>query len=87
MEATLLMQLFPHLKDALDKDELPASFMIAAGSGQLRGKGTRGRPRFSGAARQVIIHPHEKVLVVEAQGQELIAGRSPIWLVERRPPP
>lgn len=28
MEATLLVQLFPHLKDSFDKDELPVSFIM-----------------------------------------------------------
>ena len=34
-EAELLIQLFPHLKDSFDKDELPLSFIIAKGSGRL----------------------------------------------------
>jgi hypothetical protein len=31
METKLLMQLFPHLKDSFDKEELPISFIVARG--------------------------------------------------------
>jgi hypothetical protein len=48
-EVKLLLQAFPHLRDAFDKDELPISFIVAKGSGRLtRRKGAgpqRNRPR------------------------------------------
>jgi hypothetical protein len=34
-EVKLLLQAFPHLRDAFDKDELPISFIVAKGSGRL----------------------------------------------------
>ena len=37
-EAKLLVQLFPHLRDSFDPDELPVSFIVARGSGQLKKK-------------------------------------------------
>jgi hypothetical protein len=52
-EAKLLLQLFPHLRDAFDKDELPMSFIMAKGSGQLTKRvGARQRRRLSAAARK-----------------------------------
>jgi hypothetical protein len=54
-EAKLLLQLFPHLRDAFDKDELPVSFIIAKGSGRLTKRaGARKRPRLSVAARKAV---------------------------------
>jgi hypothetical protein len=45
-EAKLLVQLFPHLRDSYDPDELPVSFIVAKGSGQLKKKeAARRRPR------------------------------------------
>ena len=48
-EVRLLLQAFPHLRDAFDKNELPISFIVAKGSGRLtRRKGAgpqRNRPR------------------------------------------
>jgi hypothetical protein len=37
-----LIDLFPHLKDSYDRDELPVDFIVAKGSGRLR---RAGRPR------------------------------------------
>ena len=42
-EAKILIDLFPHLKDSFDKDELPVDFIVARGSGQLK-KDTDLRP-------------------------------------------
>ncbi|HEY1911708.1 MAG TPA: hypothetical protein VGG73_12355 [Vicinamibacterales bacterium] len=42
-EAKILVDLFPHLKDSFDKDELPVDFIVARGSGQLK-KDTDLRP-------------------------------------------
>jgi hypothetical protein len=45
-EARLLVELFPHLRDSYDPDELPVSFIVARGSGRLKKKETaRRRPR------------------------------------------
>ncbi len=35
-EAKILIDLFPHLKDSFDKDELPVDFIVARGSGRLQ---------------------------------------------------
>ena len=54
MEAKLLLQLFPDLKDSFEKDELPISFIIAKDSGRLT-RGNRVRRRtMSSAARRAI---------------------------------
>ena len=37
-EAKLLVELFPHLRDSFDPDELPVSFIVAKGSGRLKKK-------------------------------------------------
>ena len=44
-EARYLLELFPHLKDAFDKDELPIAFVIARNSGSLKRTGRTGRKR------------------------------------------
>jgi hypothetical protein len=52
-EAKLLIDLFPHLRDAFDPDELPIKFIVAKGSGALTK--TQGRHRrMSAAARRVV---------------------------------
>jgi len=44
-EAKLLVELFPHLRDSFDPDELPVSFIVAKGSGRLtKKKAPRRRP-------------------------------------------
>jgi hypothetical protein len=57
-EAKNLIDLFPHLRDAFDKDELPLRFIIAKGSGRLkRNDGERVSPRrrtMSAAARKAV---------------------------------
>jgi hypothetical protein len=42
-EAKLLLQLFPHLRDSFDEDELPVPFILAEASGQST-KQSRRRP-------------------------------------------
>jgi hypothetical protein len=37
-EAKLLVDLFPHLRDSFDRDELPLTFIMARSSGALRKK-------------------------------------------------
>ena len=56
-EAKMLMDLFPHLQDSFDKDELPISFIMAKGSGRLTKKpaeGRKGRRGMSAAARKAV---------------------------------
>jgi hypothetical protein len=54
MEAKLLIELFPHLKDSFDRDELPISFIVKRDSGRLT-KGRRARRRrLSAAARKAV---------------------------------
>jgi hypothetical protein len=57
-EAKNLIDLFPHLRNAFNDDELPVSFVIAKGSGQLKpakadSNGHR-RRRMSAAARKAV---------------------------------
>jgi hypothetical protein len=55
MEAKLLMQLFPHLKDSFDKDELPISFIVKRDAARLtKGSGARRRKGMSAAARKAV---------------------------------
>ena len=42
-EARYLIELFPHLQDSFDRDELPVSFILATGAGVT--KTTTARPR------------------------------------------
>jgi hypothetical protein len=54
-EAQMLIELFPHLRDSFDKDELPISFIVARGSGRLeRNPAKRRRRRMSAAARKAV---------------------------------
>ena len=54
-EAKLLVQLFPHLRDSFDKDELPVSFILAKGSARARKrKPERRRRRMSAVARKAV---------------------------------
>lgn len=54
-EAKLLVELFPHLRDSFDKDELPISFILAKGSGRVtRRKTVHRRRRMSAAARKAV---------------------------------
>ena len=53
-EAKLLIDLFPHLRDAFDKDELPIQFIVAKGSGRLTKTTGRRRRRMSVAARKAV---------------------------------
>ena len=54
-EAKLLIGLFPHLRDAVDrKDELPLSFIMARGSGAATKTARRRRRRMSAEARAKI---------------------------------
>jgi hypothetical protein len=44
MKVKLLVQLYPHLKDSFDRDELPISFIVATDVGRLtKGKVARKR--------------------------------------------
>jgi hypothetical protein len=52
-ETKYLIDLFPHLRDSFDKDELPLSFILAKGAGRLtREAGPRRRGRTAAAARK-----------------------------------
>jgi hypothetical protein len=52
-ELKLLVDLFPHLRDSFDQDELPLSFIMAKGSGAVTRK-TGSRRTMSPAARKSI---------------------------------
>jgi hypothetical protein len=52
-ETNYLVDLFPHLRDSFDKDELPLSFILAKGAGRLtRQEAPRRRRRTAAAARK-----------------------------------
>lgn len=53
-EAKLLIGLFPHLRDAVDQDELPLNFIMAKGSGAMTKKSRCGPRRMSAKARAKI---------------------------------
>jgi hypothetical protein len=52
-ETKLLLEMFPHLRDAFDKDELPISFIVAKGSGRLsKERPARRRRKMSAGAKK-----------------------------------
>ena len=60
-EAKNLIELFPHLRDSFDKDELPLPFILAKGAGRARRiTPTRRRRRMSAAARAKIAAAQKK---------------------------
>ena len=52
-EAKNVIDLFPHLRDSYDKDELPLSFIMAKDSGRVT-RGNRTRKRMSAGARRAV---------------------------------
>jgi hypothetical protein len=64
-EVKYLVELFPHLRDSVDKDELPLSFIVARDS--LRAKMPKPRRRMSAAARKKISQAQKKRLAVRRQ--------------------
>ena len=54
-EIKLLVDLFPHLRDSFNKDDMPLSFIMAKDSGRLtRKKRVRRRQGMSPAARKAV---------------------------------
>lgn len=57
-EMRYLLELFPHLRDSFDSDELPLRFIMAKDSGHATKKGgvpvTRTRKKMSPAARKAV---------------------------------
>ncbi len=53
-EAKLLIDLFPHLRDAFDRDELPIKFIVARGSRTLTKTAGRRPRRMSATARKAV---------------------------------
>jgi hypothetical protein len=56
-ETKNLIELFPHLRDSFDKDELPVSFILATGARWARkpvAHRSRRRRRLSAAAREAV---------------------------------
>jgi hypothetical protein len=52
-EVKYLIELFPHLRDSFDKDELPLLFILAKGAGRVvRVSAERPRRRMAAAARR-----------------------------------
>jgi len=50
-EVKLLLDLFPHLRDSVDKDELPVSFILKKGRDRAEAM-ARKKPRRTAAQRQ-----------------------------------
>jgi hypothetical protein len=57
-EVKYLIELFPHLRDSVDKDELPLSFIVARDS--RKAHQPRRRRRMSAAARKKISQAQKK---------------------------
>jgi len=54
-EAKNLIELFPHLRDSFDKDELPVSFILKRGAGRpAKGQARRRRRKMTAAARKAV---------------------------------
>ena len=53
-EAKYLTNLFPHLRDSFDKDELPLTFIMAEGSGTATKTTGRRKRRMTAAARKAV---------------------------------
>jgi hypothetical protein len=49
-----LVDLFPHLRDSYDPDELPVDFVIAKGSGRLKRTAAERPQRLSAGARKAV---------------------------------
>ena len=52
-EARLLIDLFPHLRDSVDKDELPLRFILKKGRDRADAR-ARKKPRWTAAQRQAV---------------------------------
>jgi hypothetical protein len=61
-EIRYLIDLFPHLRDSYDKEELPLSFILAKGSGRVTrtSAAKRQKRRMSAAARKKISEAQKK---------------------------
>jgi hypothetical protein len=53
-EGKYLIDLFPHLRDSFDQDELPLRFIIAKGAGRTDADRPRRRRKMSKAARNAV---------------------------------
>jgi hypothetical protein len=58
-EARWLVEIFPHLRDSFDTDELPIPFILAKGSGRLKRTSASTSPKYrpyrmSAAARKAV---------------------------------
>ena len=53
-EAKILVDLFPHLKDSFDKDELPVAFIVARGSGRLKKDARREEKPMTAARKKAV---------------------------------
>lgn len=71
-EVKLLIDLFPHLRDSFDKDELPLSFIVAKDSGASTKKKPRRRQRsrMSAAARKAVSERMKKYWAARRKAEE-----------------
>ena len=74
-EAEMLIELFPHLRDSFDKDELPISFIVAKGSGRLtKRQAGRKRRRMSPAARKAVSQRMKKYWAARRKAKQRSAS-------------
>ena len=59
-EVKLLIDLFPHLRDSVDTDELPISFILKKGRDRAEAKG-RKKSRWTTAQRQAVANRMKKL--------------------------
>jgi hypothetical protein len=59
-EAKYLIDLFPHLRDSFDKDELPMSFIMARSAGRVTRTSAAERPRRRMSARKKVSEAQKK---------------------------
>lgn len=72
-EIKYLVDLFPHLRDSFDKDELPLRFMMARDAGvatKTTANGPRRRRRMSAAARKAVSARMKKYWQAQRKGKK-----------------
>jgi len=69
-EARLLLELFPHLRDSFDKDELPLSFIMARGAGRVRRQTVGSGRRMSQADRRAVSRRMKKYWAERRKAEE-----------------
>ena len=66
-EVTLLVDLFPHLRDSIDADELPVNFILERGRNRADARKT---PEWTAAKRQAVAARMKKYRATRRQRQK-----------------